>query len=345
MWSVISMNKEMLSAIVPVVEPVNQTDEVFAAYDEALRATGRDYEFLYVLDGHYPDVSASLERLRAAGHPVRIFQLGRSFGEATALSVGFEHAQGEILLTLSANLQVEPSSLPRLVSALEDNDMVIARRWPRTDPAVNSLQTRLFARLVGFTTGVQFQDLACNIRILRKSVANAVPVYGDQHRFLPVLVKRWGFKVAEIELPQSTMERSRRIHRPGVYLRRLLDILTIVFLIKFTKKPLRFFGLIGTGIAAIGAITIAYLVVARLLGETALADRPALLLASLLLVLGVQVFSLGLIGELIIFTHAKEIKEYNVREIVNDGREDALQTSVEAPTESMVAATSAPLER
>jgi len=114
-----------------------------------------------------------------------------------------------------------------------------------------------------------------------------------------------------------------------VYLRRLLDIITVVFLIKFTKKPLRFFGLVGTGIAAIGALALAYLVVARLFGETALADRPALLLASLLLVLGVQVFSLGLIGELIIFTHAKDIKEYNVREIVNDDVVDGTMTTTD----------------
>ena len=338
------MNKEMLSVIVPVFEKVHQPVEVFHAYDEALRTTGLQYEFLYVLDGHYPEVRTSLERLQAAGHPLRIFQLGRPFGEATALSVGFEHARGEILLTLSANLQVEPSSLPRLVAALEENDMVVVRRWPRTDPALNSFQTRLFARLVGFMTGVHFQDLACGIRILRKSVANSIPVYGDQHRFLPVLVKRWGFKVVEIELPQSSEKRSRRLYRPGVYLRRLLDILTVVFLIKFTKKPLRFFGLIGTGVAAVGALALVYLVVSRLFGDTALADRPALLLASLLLVLGVQIFALGLIGELIIFTHAKDIKEYNVREIVNDERAASLPTEMDQPLSRAATPESAPRE-
>jgi glycosyltransferase involved in cell wall biosynthesis len=339
-----SMNRDILSVIVPVVERVNQTVEVFEAYDGALRATGRDYEFLYILDGHYPEVRATLEALQVAGHPVRIFQLGRSFGEATALSIGFENARGETLLTLSANLQVEPSSLPRLVEALADNDMVVVRRWPRTDPALNSFQTRLFSHLVGYMTGVHLQDLACSIRILRKSVANAVPVYGDQHRFFSVLVKRWGFSVKEIELPQSSAQRSRRLYRPGVYIRRLLDVLTVFFLIKFTKKPLRFFGLIGTGIGAIGALALAYLVVARMFGETALADRPALLLASLLLVLGVQIFGLGLIGELIIFTHAKDIKEYNVREIVNDESENSVQTRVVTPPDGAVTSTSAPHE-
>jgi glycosyltransferase involved in cell wall biosynthesis len=326
-----AMSIDMLSVIIPVIGRANQTVEVYEAYAEALRETHADFEFLYVLDGHFPDVRTSLESLQAAGHPVRIFQLGRSFGEATALSVGFEHARGETLLTLSANLEVEPSSLPRLVQSLADNDMVVVRRWPRTDPSLNSLQTRLFARLVGAMTGVHLNDLACSIRILRKSVADTVPIYGDQHRFFAVLVKRWGFKVQEIDLPQSSTQRARRLYRPGVYLRRLLDILTIFFLIKFTKKPLRFFGLIGAGISVIGVIALVYLVVSRLFLDTALADRPALLLASMLLVLGVQILGLGLIGELIIFTHAKDIKEYSVREIVNGESKECGETGTNAP--------------
>ena len=323
-----SGDESRLSVIIPVTERYDDPAELFEAYNRALASLERDYEIIYVLDGPYPDTRQTLETLQASGHPVRVLQLSKSFGEATALTAGFDHARGDLLMTLPAFFQVDPASLPALVEALEDNDMVICRRWPRTDSAFNRLQTGLFNRLLGLLTGARFHDLGCGVRIFRRAVPDAVPLYGDQHRFLPVLASRQGFRVREIDLPQSSRESYRRIYRPGVYPRRLLDMLTVFFLIKFTKKPLRFFGLIGTGTAAIGGLLLVYIVIERLLFGVALADRPALLLSSLMVVLGVQIFGLGLIGELIIFAHAKDIKEYAVREVVN-GR---LTTTTVKPT-------------
>ena len=307
----------MLSVIIPITERYDDPAELFEAYNQALAGLGYDYEVIYVLDGPYPDTRRTLEVLQAAGHPVRVLQLSKKFGEATALTAASDHARGDILMTLPAFFQVEPSSLPRLVEGLEDDDMVIVRRWPRTDSAFNRLQTSLFNRLLSFLTGARFHDLGCGVRIFRRTVPEAVPLYGDQHRFMPVLALRQGFRVREIDLPQSPRDSFRRVYRPGVYPRRLLDMLTVFFLIKFTKKPLRFFGLIGSGTAALGGLALLYVIVERLFFDVGLADRPALLLSSLMVVLGVQIFGLGLIGELIIFTHAREIKEYAVREVVN----------------------------
>ncbi|MEX0729880.1 MAG: glycosyltransferase [Aquisalimonadaceae bacterium] len=314
------MNKTKLSVIVPITERYDDPAELFEAYDAALAATGRTYELIYVLDGLYPDTRAMLEGLQASGRPVRVLQLSKSFGEATALTAGFEHAAGDVLMTLPAYYQVDPASLPLLVEALGENDMVVVRRWPRNDSRFNQIQTRIFNGLLGFLTGARFHDLGCGVRIFRRAVPDEVTVYGDQHRFMPVLAARQGFRVEEIDLPQSSRDSFRRVYGPGVYPRRMLDMLTVFFLIKFTKKPLRFFGLIGTGTAGIGGLIVLYLVIARLFFDVSLADRPALLLSSLMVVLGVQIFGLGLIGELIIFTHAKDIKEYTVREIVNDTR-------------------------
>jgi hypothetical protein len=143
-----------------------------------------------------------------------------------------------------------------------------------------------------------------------------LPLYGDQHRFLPLLAARLGFRIGEVNVAQSRKEKFWRLYRPGVYPRRLLDLLTVFFLIKFTKKPLRFFGLIGAATFLLGGLLTLYLVIERLFFGVPLAQRPALLLSSLLVVLGVQIFALGLIGELIIFTHAKDIKEYTIDEII-----------------------------
>lgn len=195
--------------------------------------------------------------------------------------------------------------------------MVVARRFPRHDSLFNRVQTRFFNWLITAITGSAFRDLGCNVRAFKRQVVADIPLYGDQHRFLPLLASRHGYRIKEVDLAQSKREASLRIYRLGVYPRRLLDLLTVFFLVKFTKKPLRFFGLIGTATFAAGALITSYLVVQRLFFGVALAERPALLLSSLLMVLGVQVFALGLIGELIIFTHARDIKEYAIEEIIN----------------------------
>jgi len=250
--------------------------------------------------------------IREAGAELRVVKLSRSFGEAAALSAGFEHARGSLILTLPAYWQVEPSEIKKFIAALDDNGMIVGCRWPRTDSWLNRLQARVFHRVLNFVAGCSFRDLGSGVRLFRKEIADEIPLYGDQHRFFPLLAERAGFRVKEVEVVQSTRDSAPRIYRPGVYLRRLLDILTVFFLVKFTKKPLRFFGLIGSALFAIGGTVLAYVVVQRLFFSMPLADRPALLLSCLLVVLGVQLFALGLIGELVIFAHGRETKEYKI---------------------------------
>jgi hypothetical protein len=193
--------------------------------------------------------------------------------------------------------------------------MTIAWRHPRRDSGINRLQAKVFHSIFNSVTGDDFHDLGCGARAFWRQVAEEVPVYGDQHRFFPVLASRRGFRIEEVQVEQSPKEARVRLYRPGIYLRRLLDILTVFFLAKFTKKPLRFFGLIGSSTFVIGGGILFYLAIERIFWNVALADRPLLLLSSLLVVLGVQIFAIGLIGELIIFTHAKDMKEYTIEEI------------------------------
>src|SRR5690606_23608397 len=170
---------------------------------------------------------------------------------------------------------------------------------------------------VGAVTRENFTDLGCGARAFKRSVADEIPIYGDQHRFIPLLALRRGFRVAEVQVRQSERDRYDKGYGPRTYLRRLLDIFTVVFLVRFTKKPLRFFGMIGSVMFLLGAVFLTYVVLERAFLGVSLADRPALLLSSLLVVLGLQIFALGLLGELIIFTHARDLKEYTIEKIVN----------------------------
>lgn len=303
-----------LSAVIPVSERYEDVEALYKAYKTALESLDRSYEFVYVLDGEFPAVLASLDTLRRQGEPIKIVTLAKWFGEATALTVGFAHASGEIILTLPAYQQVEPRDIPKLVNALEDADMVVARRFPRRDSRINVLQSQGFhfflARLL--MKKLPFRDLGCSARAFRRIVVDEVQMLGDQHRFLPLLADQQGFKVREIDLMQAGSDTHRRLYRPGVYLRRLLDILTVVFITKFSKKPLRFFGLIGAFVFALGMLATTYLSAERVFFAIPLADRPALVLAVLMIVMGFQMIAVGLIGELIIFLHGREIKEYTV---------------------------------
>jgi glycosyltransferase involved in cell wall biosynthesis len=253
---------------------------------------------------------------------LRVIELSREFGESAALTAGFARGRGDIFITVPAYYQVEPSELAKLVAeAGPRDDMLIAVRWPRAGSSFEKTRRNAFHGLLRFITGMNYRDLGCNVRLLNRTVVEEIPLYGEQHRFFPALASRQGFRIREVELRQSTKDQFQGRYRIREYLHRILDILTVFFLIRFTKKPLRFFGMIGSLVGSAGALMVAALVLQRLFFGEALADRPALLLSSLLVVLGVQIFALGLIGELIIFTHAGQMNEYAIRSIVEaDGK-------------------------
>jgi len=178
------------------------------------------------------------------------------------------------------------------------------------------LRRAVFHGLLAAVTKLQFQDLGCGARAFDRRVLEEIQLYGDQDRFLAVLADRQGFRVREVEVKQSPRDRFAGSYEPRVYARALLDIFTVFFLVRFTKKPLRFFGMVGAVTFAIGALAVTILVIDRLVFDHGLTERPALLLASLLVVLGMQLFALGLLGEMMIFTHARTIKDYQIERVI-----------------------------
>ena len=309
---------EKISAIVPVSERLDHSGALAREYLEALKGLNRDFELVFVLDGKHVRLAEKLREMAAGESRLRIIQLAKSFGEATALSAGIENTAGGILLTLPAYYQVDTAELGKILDALNECDMAIAARWPRASASrFEVLRRNAFHWLVKKVSGISFHDLGCGVRAFKRIVAEEVPIYGDQHRFIPLLALRRGFRVTEVKLKQSERDRFEKGYGPKVYLQRFLDIFSVVFLVRFTKKPLRFFGMIGSVTFLLGGIFLAYVVIERLFFEVDLSDRPALLLSSLLVVLGLQIFALGLLGELIIFTHARQLKEYTIEKIVN----------------------------
>ncbi|HSB56073.1 MAG TPA: glycosyltransferase [Gemmatimonadales bacterium] len=304
-----------VSVIVPVIERVDDLTVLYQTFGAALTARGNEHEFIFVFDGGYAP-SPELVALSQERPNLRLLRFARTFGETAALRLGIERSQGDILLTLPAYFQVQPEGVGTLLDAMTDQtDVVVANRSPRYDSWLNRLQSVAFNRMISGVSNQRFHDSACGVRVIRRSAAEGLPLYGDLHRFIPAMALREGFQVVEVAVPQHPSNVRTRVYGPGVYARRLLDIAAFFFLAKFTEKPLRFFGLVGSVFFASGAITSLVLLVNRLEGQ-AIANRPLLLLAVLCLALGVQLMGLGLVGEIIVHLRAPHRRAYRVRERV-----------------------------
>ncbi|MDP9082659.1 MAG: glycosyltransferase [Pseudomonadota bacterium] len=305
-----------LSVIVPVGVRFENLTELYGEYKRGLEPTGARWEMVFVLDGPHPECERELKALCARGEPVVIISLTRRFGESTALMAGFDQATGEVVVTLPAYHQIEADDIRKLLNGLEGADICIGHRSPRKETMPSRIRRSAFHKLVSWVTAIPLRDLGCGARAMKRRVLEEISLYGDQHRFLAVLADRQGFRVREIDMRQSPKDDFKGMYRASEYTHRILDIFTVFFLVRFTKKPLRFFGMVGVTTFGIGLLLVLVLVAQRLAFHQALADRPALLLSSLLVVLGFQLFALGLLGELIIFTHAKNIKDYQVDRVI-----------------------------
>ena len=304
-----------VTVLVPVTERPSPLADIYREFSRPLVEEGIPFEFVFLVEGFNAPLTAGLAELQADGEPIRIAQVSQSVGETGLLRAGAEMARHEVLLTLPAYPRIEADELPSVVRPVLDGSsgMCVARRWPRRDSWLNRVQNRAFHLLVRPVAGTRVSDVACGVRAMRREVLEALPLYGDFHRFLPLLALREGVSVLEVDAVQHVEDRQPRIYSPGIYLRRILDILGLYFLIRFTEKPLRFFGLIGSVSALIGSVVLLGVMIDRFAGQP-IADRPMLLLGTLLLVLGVQAVALGLVGEIIVHVNAPQRRAYRLAE-------------------------------
>ena len=300
-----------LVAVIPVVrEPADIADGLGPLPCRPAPASAGRCASCVVLDGPQPRSREALRALRQAGEPIEILCLPHPMGEAAALSVGLAAAGDADVLTLPADPSVEPGELPRAGR----------RRWTaghggaRPGEAPQRRQARLAS--LRHVLGSPFLDVRSPVRAMRAEVAAELQPYGNQHRFLPLIAQAQGFSVSEIVTRAAAPPPTRRRRLLGADWSVLLDVLTIYFLLRFLRKPFRFFGGFGFAVLALGGLATLWLAADRLIWGVPLADRPALILSTLMVVLGLQIISVGLIGEIIAFTYAKDHKDYKVDRLV-----------------------------
>jgi hypothetical protein len=300
-----------ISVLIAVLEP---SEELAAAHDEAtaeIDKLGKEVEFIYLVSRESASVTDQIRELqRKDPERIRVIQVSHSVGGAPVLSAGIGEAEGEILFTLPPCYEVELGVIAELYEAIESGaDLAFARRIPRE--GAPRVQSRVFNKLIAWAAGVSFTDITSDTRAIRREVLQEVSLYGDFHRYLPVLAERAGFTVREVPAREHR-DATTVGYRPSDYLWRALDILSIFFLSRFTRHPLRLFGGMGCLFAAVGGVILGVISFQRLVLDVALADRPILVLSALLFGLGVQLFTIGLLGELILFFHARNIRDYRI---------------------------------
>ena len=312
----------MLSVVVPLRDEERSVALLHDELESALQPLGHEWEVVFVDDGSADGTFAALTRLHAAHANVRVVRLRRNFGKSAALAAGFAQAQGETVITMDGDLQDDPAEIPRLLAKLDEGfDLVSGWKARRRDPWTRRLLSRIFNAVTGRISGLRLHDLNCGLKAYRAEVVQGLAIYGELHRFIPVLAHYRGFRVAELPVNHRPREHGRSRYGLERYLRGFLDLLTVTFMGRYRQRPLHLFGGLGLVLFMLGGLVLAYLAALKAAGE-AIGHRPLLTLGVLLVVLGMQFFSLGLISELVTSHHEersgdRDRAELHVEEILS----------------------------
>jgi len=303
-----------LTVVIPCYNEEDSLAPLFDELYEVLQALGRPYEIICVDDGSSDGSWNVLQRLHAADAAhVRIVRFRRNFGKTAALSLAFKRARGEVLATLDADLQDDPHELPKLLAKLDEGyDLVSAWRERRQDPASKTLPSHLFNTVVSLASGIKLHDFNCGFKVYRAQVVRELKLYGDLHRFIPVLAHWQGFRVSEAPVQHRPRRFGKSKYGWRRYIAGFFDFLVVLFLTRYLRRPLQLFGTLGAFSFLCGIVLGLYLTYLRLFGP-GIGWRPALFLDILFIVVGVQLISMGLLGEMIRNLAYRSEDEYSIQ--------------------------------
>jgi dolichol-phosphate mannosyltransferase len=297
----------VISVVVPVHDEERSVALLYDELDSALQPLGERWEAMFVDDGSTDGTHAALTRLHAASDNVVVVRLRRNFGKAAALAAGFAQAKGDVIVTIDGDLQDDPAEIPKLLAKLDEGfDLVSGWKTKRRDPLRRRIPSRLFNAVTGWVSGVRLHDMNCGLKAYRAEVVRGLRLYGELHRFIPVLAHHRGYRIAEVPVNHRPREHGHSRYGLERYLRGFFDLLTVSFIGRYRQRPLHLFGGLGLLLSFAGVAVLVYLTIVKALGH-AIGGRPLLILGVLLVVVGIQFFSLGLITELITSHHEERV--------------------------------------
>jgi hypothetical protein len=277
----------------------------------------KESEIIIVANATENIVKSQLICLKDHLEEIKLIAFQRKVSQSLCMKVALSESSGEKILTLGPFQELSTESYEKLINSMTDEvDLVVAYRKFRKDPLINRFHSKFINKVVKMLLGVPLNDIGCNVKFMRREVLEALDLYGNMYRYFPVLAIRKGFKIREIECDQVYKIRKTRFYSLKLYLDRLTEILNLFFSTNFSKKPLRFFNIVGSTFMVLGVMALIYAGIQKLILNIPIGDRPLLIVAMISLVAGAQLASFGLLGEIISFVHGRFRKEYTIEKII-----------------------------
>ena len=318
------INAMDLSVIVPVYNEEENLEPLIQEIRSALDPLGKRYEIILVDDGSADGTYGVLSRLHKAEPRLKVLRFKRNFGQTAAVAAGLAYAQGEVIVAMDGDGQNDPKDIPALLEKLEEGfDLVSGWRSPRRDPFWSRrLPSRMANGLISWMTQVKLHDYGCTLKAIRREVAKDLKLYGEMHRFIPAIAFERGARIAEIKVHHRPRRWGRSKYGIARTFRVVLDLLTVKFLLSYATRPLHIFGLVGLISGALGFLIAVYLTIGKIFYQLDIGGRPLLLLSVLLIVIGFQFVTMGLLGEMLARTyHESQDKPiYVIKEILDEGK-------------------------
>ncbi len=304
-----------ISVVVPLYNEEQSLMPLSLSIRDALDRMNSTYEVIFVDDGSTDNSLKVLRDIHRKNRRYKFISFRKNYGKSAALSVGFQHALGRIIVTMDADLQDDPNEIPRMIEKLESGyDLVNGWKRKRHDPISKTIPSKFFNFTTSVLTGIKLRDFNSGLKVYRREVVQDIKVYGEMHRFLPVLATWAGYKVAEIPVVHHPRKYGKTKFGLSRFWHGFLDLVTVLFTTRYSKRPLHFFGVIGMLTSLLGLAIDAELTIEWLMGKTAISNRPLFTVGIVLIIVGIQFVSIGLIGEMITRTNTKE--EYVIKEKV-----------------------------
>ncbi len=294
-----------ISIVIPVFNETDNVQPLHAEIVRAMEALGEPFEVLFIDDGSSDGSPEKLEQLAQQDNRVGVIRLARNFGQTAAMAAGFAHARGDVIVAMDADGQNDPADIGPMLKRLRDGyDVVAGWRYPRHDSYWTRLVPSMMANaLIGRITGVRLHDYGCTLKVLRREVVQGLRLYGEMHRFIPALADDVGARIAEVVVHHRPRRFGTSKYGLSRTIRVILDLITVKFMSSYSTRPIQVFGVVGLVTGGIGALITALLGFERIFLGIPLANRPIVWLGILLVLMGMQFITMGLLGELLVRTY------------------------------------------
>ncbi len=313
----------LISIVIPIYNESESINLLVSEIIDVMNVNNINFEIILVNDGSSDETFNILSKLSLNLQHVIIINLRKNYGQTAAMAAGFDYSSGEIIITLDGDLQNDPHDIPKLIEKIEEGyDLICGWRYERKDKLINRrIPSKIANKIIGFVTGISLHDYGCSLKAFKKDIIKDIKLYGELHRFLPVLANMEGAKIKEVKVNHRSRKYGKSKYGIDRTFRVLMDLLTVWFMNKFLTRPMYVFGFIGIVSFISSLIISSYLIILKFLGEN-IGSRPLLMFALILGIAGVQLFSFGLLGELLMRTYHESQNRpiYRIRSILQDSK-------------------------